>query len=77
MHSLQLERIPVLEERLLERSPRLGLLERIAMRIGLWMLIWSVRFDRSEDDRLVNQEYLDREARELHYLQLLERNRPF
>ncbi|MFD0865017.1 hypothetical protein ACFQ06_04240 [Tessaracoccus lubricantis] len=47
------------------------------MRIGLWMLIWSVRFDRSEDDRLVNQEYLDREARELHYLQLLERNRPF
>ena len=81
MNTLLAERIPVLNDHLLEQSERrLGLAERVAMRMGLWMLLWSIRYERNErhhDERLANQEHLDRESREQHYVSLLGLNRPY
>lgn len=78
MRILQMERIPVLEEQLRGQCPRrLTLIDRFAMRVGLWMLLWSTRFPRYDTDPLTNDEYRRREERERQYVELLGINRPF
>ncbi|GAA4894037.1 hypothetical protein GCM10025789_09050 [Tessaracoccus lubricantis] len=74
MNTLHIERLPQMEQQIIRSATRrLGLADRIAMRTGLWMLLWSMRFHRieeehsPEDERLENQEHLDREARERGY----------
>lgn len=51
---------------------RSTMLERIAMRLGMRLLIWSTRpLPDPADQRHANQQYRERQARELSYVLML------
>ncbi|WP_106814148.1 hypothetical protein [Microbacterium timonense] len=50
--------------RLPSRDPRTSLVDRVALRLGLWLLLWSTRSPRLADDRLRHaQAYRHQEER--------------
>lgn len=69
------ERTSDLQPILLERLPRASLADRIAMRVGLWLIRWGAR--SPDTDREANHRYLERGARELGHLRLIELHRPY
>lgn len=51
------------------RTPRTSLTDRIAMRIALWLLLWSSRPERTPRDPRAHRQHLtERELREQRWL---------
>lgn len=74
MHSLLISERNQQQIRI-DPRPRATLIDRLAMRIGLWLLIWGTR--NPDDDREANRLYLEREAREREWVKLQQLHRPY
>lgn len=69
------ERTSGLQPILTDSRMRATLLDRLAMRVGLWLIIRGTRSPDVDGD--ANQRHLERESRELHYLRLTQFHRPY
>lgn len=54
-----------------------SILDRVALRVGLWLIQWGTGRPTAARDGLANRELLDRELRERGYLQRLDLHRPY
>lgn len=75
MNSLLVSERTIVQQQI-EITPRqrASLLDRLAMRVGLWLLIWGTR--SPDVDRAANEQFVDRQARELHWLRMQQLHRP-
>ncbi|WP_093252216.1 hypothetical protein [Tessaracoccus oleiagri] len=54
-----------------------SILDRVALRVGLWLIQWGTGRPTAARDGLANRELLDRELRERRYQQRLDLHRPY
>lgn len=56
---------------------RPSILDRAALRVGLWLIQWGTGRPTAARDGLANRELLERERRERGYQQRLDLHRPY
>jgi hypothetical protein len=65
---------PLLSRRDLYRP---GILDRVAMRLGLWLILWGSRVPKYDTDRDANREYLETTERGLRNIARQDLHRPY